>query len=99
MLYIKRENFKKIIKMMSDWEIDRRRGNYRFPNGGYLFQYLENFITDFLKNNSLALDKSGDVRCTMELGGKLMIFRAFGEDEKIESQDERIKILIREMIY
>lgn len=29
---MKRENFKKIIKLRSCWEIDKRKGNYELPS-------------------------------------------------------------------
>ena len=30
---MKREDFKKIIKLRSFWKIDKRKGNYKLPNG------------------------------------------------------------------
>ena len=41
---MKREDFKKIIKLRSFWKIDRRKGNYKLPDGSWLSEYVAKLI-------------------------------------------------------
>ena len=51
---MKREDFKKIIKLRSFWKIDRRKGNYKLPNG----KFLDNAFRDGqVKTNGTDIEK------------------------------------------
>lgn len=93
---IKRNDFQKIIKIMSFWKIDKRRGNYRLPSGARLSAYLEELTKKFLKNNGLAIAENGNIYEIV--GGR--IFKPFSDDESIsaEEQEKRIKRIIFETI-
>lgn len=46
---MKRDDFKKIIKLRSIWKIDRRKGNYTLPNGEKLTIYVKNLVESQMK--------------------------------------------------
>ena len=48
---MERADFKKVIKIMSGWRIDKRKGNYRLPNGEKLSGYVCTIMGKFLHNN------------------------------------------------
>ena len=105
-----KEDFKKVIKIMSHWRIDKRRGNYKLPSKERLSVYLESLINKFLVNNGLALDKNLNARDVFQSDEErylefyqkkeIKIFIPFGEDEisNYMEQDKRINMLIRELI-
>ena len=41
---MKREDFKKIIKLRSFWKIDKRKGNYKLPGGDNLSVYVTDLV-------------------------------------------------------
>ena len=94
---MKRADFKKIIKIVSDWTIDKRRGNYTLPNGETLSGYLRTITERFLHNNGMAISESGNVYNIID--GE--IFIPFAENEKYDylTQSERIEKIVKEMIY
>lgn len=94
---MKRDDFKKIIKIFSFWRIDKRKGDYRLPNGKYLSDYLKKLAAKLLEQNQLAIRADGNIG---EIVGE-KIFIPFGEDEDIlpEQQEKAIKNLIKEMFY
>lgn len=94
---MKRADFKKIIKIMSDWTIDKRRGNYTLPNGDTVSGYLRTMAEKFLHNNGIAIAENGNIYDT--INGE--IFIPFAENEKYDylTQSERIENLVKEMIY
>lgn len=94
---MKRDDFKKIIKIFSFWRIDKRKGDYRLPNGKYLSDYLKKLAAKLLEQNQLAIRADGNIG---EIVGE-KIFIPFGENEDIlpEQQEKAIKNLIKEMLY
>lgn len=94
---MKREDFKKIIKIMSDWRINKRKGNYLLPSGKKLSDYVYTITEKFLHNNGMAIAGNGNI---YPLIGD-MIFIPFSSDETYDylTQNERIEKLVKEMIY
>lgn len=94
---MKREDFKKIIKIMSDWRIDKRKGNYRLPNGEKLSDYVYTITEKFLHNNGMAIADNGNIYAIIDD----KIFIPFADNEKYDylTQSERIEKLVKEMIY
>lgn len=105
---MKREDFKKIIKLRSCWRIDRRRGNYTLPNGEKLSSYVRDLVESQMELDNLGIAKSGDL--FFAVGGawdsektefssyKIMI--PFGQDEicSWDNMENRIDRLVSEII-
>ena len=64
---MKREDFKKIIKLRSCWKIDKRKGNYKLPNGNNLSAYVTNLVESQMKLDNLGIRSNGDL-CLMSGG-------------------------------
>lgn len=101
---MKREDFKKIIKLKSFWKIDRRKGSYKLPNGEQLFDYVESLIYKEIKNDKIAIRANGSL--SDYEGGewskqekKFLDFNFIGKDESCtySEQEKRIKYLTREI--
>ena len=94
---MKRADFKKIIKIMSDWRIDKRKGNYHLPNGEKLSDYVCTIAERFLHNNGMAIAGNGNI---YPIIGDI-IFIPFADDEQYEylTQTERIEKIVKEMIH
>lgn len=94
---MKRTDFKKIIKLSSDWKLDKRRGNYKLPDGSKLFEYLQNFIFEYLQKNNLGILKNGNICCVLNN----QLFVPFGENEAFVcfEQFERARKIARELIF
>ena len=91
---MKRNEFKKVVKAFSFYRIDKRKGNYKLPNGDLLSDYLSDLVSQLLENNHLAFRSNGDL-------GEIInnkIFVAFADDEEIEKQDEYIRKFVYELI-
>ena len=58
---MKRNDFIKIIKLRSFWKIDKRKGNYKLPNGTYLSSYVGELIESQMKIDSLGIMNDGDL--------------------------------------
>lgn len=58
---MKREDFKKIIRLRSFWKIDRRKGNYKLPNGEYLADYVRRLVESQMKLDNLGIASNGDL--------------------------------------
>ena len=106
---MERENFKKIIKLRSFWKIDRRKGNYKLPNGEYLADYVRRLVESQMKLDNLGIASNGDFY--FATGGKwntetkefddYTIMPPF-EDNEICSYDDmkyRINALIHEIVH
>lgn len=52
---MKREDFKKIIKLRSFWKIDKRKGNYELPNGNRLSSYVRELVESQMKLDGLLI--------------------------------------------
>lgn len=58
---MKREDFKQIIKFRSVWKIDKRKGDYRLPNGEMLHDYVSDLVESQMKLDNLAIRSNGDL--------------------------------------
>lgn len=92
-----RENFKNVVKAFSFWKINKRKGDYKLPNGEFLSSYLQELVANLLSRNDIAFLKNGNLGDV--LNGS--IFVPFGIDEEIvlEEQERRIRCFVREMIF
>ena len=106
---MKREDFKKIIKLRSMWKIDKRKGNYKLPSGKYLSDYVTRLVESQMKIDNLGIGKDGDL-CFMSGGEWNKEAKKFNDytlmplykDNEICSHTEmekRINDLIRELLF
>lgn len=106
---MKRENFKKIIKLRSCWKIDKRKGNYKLPNGKHLSDYILDLVESQMKIDDLGIRANGDL-CFASGGDWNIEASKFNdyvlmpdfESNEVCSYDEmekRINCLIRELLY
>ena len=95
---MKRNELKTVIKDVSNWKIDKRRGNYKLPSGRLLSDYLEEIGEDFLKAFNRAISIDGDV-CDY-IPQTATICRPFLENEKTcqDEQRKRLQAVIFEML-
>lgn len=105
---MKREDFKQIIKLRSYWKIDRRKGDYKLPNGNHLSDYIRDLIESQMKLDNLGIRKNGDL-CfvsggewntkTKEFDDYTLMAPAF-QDEicSYDEMERRVNYLIRELI-
>ena len=105
---MKREDFKKIIKLRSFWKIDKRKGNYKLPNGKRLSDYVTGLVESQMKLDNLGIGLNGDL-CFMSGGGwntetkefdDYTLMPAFQGDEVCSYDDmkKRIKFIVYEII-
>lgn len=59
---IKRDDFKKLIKTISAFPVDKRKGNYKLPYGYKIDIYLFDIIQDFLSNYKMVIAVDGHIR-------------------------------------
>lgn len=95
---MKRKELKMIIKAVSDWKIDKRKGNYRLSNGLFLSDYLEEVGENFLKAFRKAISIDGDVYDYIQQTST--IYRPFLDNEKTceDEQRKRLQSVIFEML-
>lgn len=95
---MKRKEFKTVIKAISDWKIDKRKGNYRLTNGRFLSDYLEEVGEDFLKAFRKAISIDGDIYDYIPQTAT--IYRPFLDNEKTceDEQRKRLQVVIFEML-
>lgn len=103
-----RDNFKKIIKLRSIWKIDKRKGNYRLPNGDLLSSYVEKLVDEQMKLDTLGIKSDGNLCfCTggdWNIDAKefndFTLMPAFKPNETctFEEMESRVKTLVREII-
>lgn len=105
---MKREDFKKIIKLRSFWKIDKRKGNYKLPNGKRLSDYITCLVESQMKLDGLGIRANGDL--CMVSGGvwnaeakefeDYTLMPAFQENEvcSYDDMERRIKSIVREII-
>ena len=106
---MKREDFKKIIKLRSFWKIDKRKGNYKLPNGSSLSVYIKDLVETQMKLDELGIRSNGDL-CFMS-GGKwntetkefdnYTLMPAFENNEvcSYDEMEKRINRLVHELLY
>lgn len=103
-----REDFKKIIKLRSFWEIDKRKGNYKLPNGKRLSDYITGLVESQMKLDNLAIRANGDL-CVVSGGGwntetkefdNYLLMPAFENNENCSYDDmeRRIKRIVQEIV-
>lgn len=105
---MKRDHFKKIIKLRSFWKIDKIMGNYKLPNGTRLSHYVKKLIESQMQLDSLGILSNGDL-CFVHGGEWNEEIKNFDDytlsppfqDNEICSYDEmekRINCLLKELI-
>ena len=105
---MKREDFKKIIKLRSFWKIDKRKGNYKLPNGKMLSDYVTGLVESQMKLDNLGIELNGDL-CFMSGGGwnteankfnDYTLMPAFQGNEvcSYDDMEKRIKSIVYEII-
>ena len=106
---MKREDFKKIIKLRSFWKIDKRKGNYKLPGGDNLSVYVTDLVESQMKLDKLGIRSNGDL-CHM-FGGEwntetkefddYTLMPAFQNHEvcSYDEMEKRINRLVRELLY
>lgn len=87
---MKIKDFKQLIKTMSSYRVDKRKGDYMVRGGINLSQYLENMIHDFLTLNELHVVIYGD-----------MYIKTINKSSEYttETQKEYIKTIVKDMLY
>lgn len=106
---MKRQDFIKIIRLRSSWQVDTRKGNYNLPNGKKLSSYIIGLVESQLKIDHLGVMKNGDIAfCT---GGHwdsehkqfsdIQLQPDFQDDEIVsyEEHDARIEKLVYDVIH
>lgn len=105
---MKREDFKKIIKLRSFWKIDRRKGNYKLPNGKRLSDYVTGLVESQMKIDNLGIRENGDL-CVVSGGGwntdtkefdDYTLIQEFQKNEvcSFDDMEKRIKSIVREIV-
>ena len=106
---MKREKFKKIIKLRSFWKIDKRKGNYELPSGKFLSDYVRDLVESQMELDSLGIRSNGDL-CTVVGGGwdnetkdfaDYILMPDFQPNEvcSYDKMENRIKRLVHELLY
>lgn len=106
---MKREDFKKIIKLRSFWKIDKRKGNYELPNGKHLSDYVSDLVESQMKLDTLGIRKNGNL-CFVSGGtwnvetkdfDDYILMPSFENNEmcSYDEMEKRINCLIRELLY
>ena len=109
LIYMKREDFKKIIKLRSCWKIDKRKGNYKLPNGNNLSVYVTDLVESQMKLDNLGIRSNGDL-CFMSGGewntetkefDNYTLMPAFQDNEicSYDDMEKRINRLVYELLY
>lgn len=95
---MKRNELKAAIKALSDWKIDKRKGDYRLPSGRLLSDYLEEVGEALLKAFRKAISIDGDIYDYIPQTST--IFRPFIDNERTcqDEQRKRLQVVIFEML-
>lgn len=51
----------KIIRLRSVWKVDKRRGNYKLPNGERLSRYITDLVESQMKIDNLGIRENGNL--------------------------------------
>lgn len=108
-----RNDFVKIIRLRTSWRIDKRRGNYRLPDGSLLSSYIEDLVIGQLMLDAVAPTASGELAHCVgidptkatkkdECGLPVYhLFTPFGENEECsyDEMQRRIKSLVNSVMY
>lgn len=97
---MKREDFKKIIKLRSFWKIDRRKGNYKLPDGSWLSEYVAKLIEQQMDLDGIRIAADGNLKLAVYKHPNWVIMPPFEENEicSFEEECKRANELVREMI-
>lgn len=93
-----RDNFIQIIKLRSEWKIDKRRGNYELPNGTHLRDYVLRLVESQLELDNLGIRANGDLCFYDKVNSRLMPKFEDNEPCTEEEIQQRIKKLIIEIV-
>ena len=92
-----RKDLAQIIKARSTWKIDRRRGDYKLPNGERLSAYVYNLVKTQLELDSLGILSNGNIAFLDNNKILMPAFKPNEETTEIE-QEKRIKKFVDELI-
>ena len=105
---MKREDFKKIVKLRSVWKIDKRKGDYRLPNGDKLSDYVQSLVESQMQIDNLGIRANGDL--CMASGGSwntetksfddYVLMPAFQDNEicSFDDMEKRINSIVIEIV-
>lgn len=96
-----REDFQKIIKLRSGWNIDKRKGDYKLPSGEYLSSYLEDLVKSQMKIDNLLINNNGDL-CFGNIQNDICyVHTPFSDIEfcTVFEMENRIDRIIKDMLY
>lgn len=96
-----RAEFKQVIKAFSLWRVDKRKGNYKLPNGERLSDYLIRLAMAELENHNLGIASNGEIVDVLLRDGNLRLMKPFtdiDEESNASVQTERVITLINEML-
>ena len=104
--YIKRDDFKKLIKTLSAFPVDKRKGDYKASFGYKISIYLFDIIQDFLSNYKMVIAVDGHIRHILyidAIGHYHVIITPFDENPIHDSftkadLERRINVLVNEML-
>jgi hypothetical protein len=107
---MKREDFKKIIKLRSFWKIDKRKGDYKLPSGDKLSKYIRKLVISQMQIDNLLIGENGDlfpgsggtVNKELKQINDYTIFHLGPVPNEVctwEQMEERIDHLIFEMLH
>ena len=105
---MEREDFKKIIKLRSFWKIDKRKGNYKLPNGERLSNYVAELVESQMKIDKLGIRANGNL-CFASGGcwnvetkefDNYTLMPAFQENEvcSYDEMEKRIQSIVIEIV-
>ena len=97
---MKREDFKKIIKLRSFWKIDKRKGNYKLPSGEWLTHYIKELVDGQMNLDKIRIAEDGNLYFAGFADKKWIIMKPFSKNEicTFAEQWERMDKLVREMV-
>lgn len=105
---MKRNDFKQIIKLKSYWKVDKRKGNYKLPNGSYLKDYISELVYREMEFEKLGISEDGNLyagtsaKYDSNIKGftDYCLFVPFKDFESVsyDEMERRISILINEII-
>ena len=96
-----RKELQTIIKARSLWKIDRRKGDYKLPNGKRLSNYVYNLVESQLALDNLGILTDGNIAfLSIDLNNEQVLMPHFKPNEKTTQteQAERIEQFVNELI-
>lgn len=99
MLKMTRKGLEQIIKLRSDWAVDKRKGDYALPSGGMLSEYLFDLLTEQLDVDHLGFTTAGEL-VTYDKENKRLIM-PFARDEETNwgEQYKRKIAFVHDMVW